>query len=104
MALLNPDCLFQKYILTAEEEQQGTLLTYLQIACIKNQIALLAEEKVALTFSPENMQRDAELQGSINALKYLITLHEAVESDIKERASPSPENPSGPISSSLAKL
>lgn len=73
---LNPDNVFQSYLLTPEEQKQGWTLNYLQIASIKNQIASLAAERIALPFNEENKQRDAELQGSIGALQYLLTLHE----------------------------
>lgn len=89
MATLNPENPFQSYILTDKEMLQGTLLNYLQIACIKNQIATLAVERINLTFSQENAMRDAELKGQMGALQYLITLHEAAEKQVQS-ASTSP--------------
>ena len=73
---LDPNNPFQSYILTPEEFKQAHTLNYLQIAGIKNQIAQLAAERIALTFTEENKQRDAELQGSIGTLQYLLSLHE----------------------------
>lgn len=87
MATLDPNNPFQSFILTDKERLQGSLLNYLQIACIKNQIATLAMERINLSFAPENMQRDAELKGHIGALQYLLTLHEAAEKEIQEASS-----------------
>lgn len=87
MATLDPTNRFQSFVLTKEERIQGTILNYLQIACIKNQIATLAMEKVSLTFAEENRQREAELQGSIGSLEYLLSLSEAAEQEARELAS-----------------
>lgn len=87
MATLDPTNRFQSFILTKEERIQGSILNYLQIACIKNQIATLAMEKVNLQFLDENRQREAELQGSIGSLEYLISLSEAAEQEARELAS-----------------
>lgn len=91
MATLDPANRFQSFLLSPEERIQGSILNYLQIACIKNQIATLAMEKVNLPFLDVNKQREAELQGSINSLEYLLSLSEAAEQEARERAS----NPSG---------
>lgn len=83
MATLNPENLFQSWILTDEEFVQGSILTITQKQCIQNQIAQLAQEKINLTYNPENpnrfLQREAELQGSITALQYLLTLSNTAE-------------------------
>ncbi len=84
MATLDPNNPFQSFILTDKERLQGSLLNYLQIACIKNQIATLAMERINLSFAPENAMRDAELKGHIGALQYLLTLHETAEKEIQE--------------------
>lgn len=87
MATLDPTNRFASFILTKEERIQGSILNYLQIACIKNQIAALAMEKVNLTFVEENKPREAELQGSIGSLEYLLSLSEAAEQEARELAS-----------------
>lgn len=83
MAILSPNNSFQSWILTPEEFTQGSILTSLQKQCIQNQITQLAEEKLSLTFDPTNpqkfLQQEAELQGSIKSLKYLLTLSEQAE-------------------------
>lgn len=89
MATLDPNNPFQSFILTDPERIQGTLLSYLQIACIKNQIATLAVGRINLTFSQENALRDAELKGQMGALQYLLSLHEAAEKELQS-ASVSP--------------
>lgn len=71
---------FTRWNLTAEEQIQGSQLGSLQVAVIQNQICDLAEERISLKFDPSNpsvfMQRDAELQGQIGILKYLLALNE----------------------------
>ena len=73
-----------------QELLQGSILTILQKQCIQNQICFLAEQKLALKYSPENpmlyLQQEAELQGQLNALKYLITLSENAESALTPSA------------------
>jgi hypothetical protein len=82
MAKLSQDSLFQKWDINEEERIQGSILTTLQRQCIQNQITAFAEERIALPFIDENKQRDAELQGSINSLKYLLILSEAAEKEL----------------------
>jgi len=83
MAILSPNNSFQSWILSPEEFTQGSILTSLQKQCIQNQITQLAEEKLALTLDPTNLhqflQQEAELQGSIKSLKYLLTLSDQAE-------------------------
>lgn len=80
--------LFTSYQLTQEEEIQGQSLNYLQIASIRNQIAALAEQKVALKYDPDKplefVQREAELQGSISALTYLVSLSDVANKHLAD--------------------
>ena len=69
---------FVSYDLTAEETKEGTHFSSAQRAVIQNLLAEAAEEKIALTFDPTNqlrfVQAEAELQGKIGILKYLLSL------------------------------
>lgn len=75
---LNTDSSFVSYILTAGEIEAGSHFSTEQRAVIQNLIAETAEEKVSLTFDPNNplkfTQAEAELQGKIGILKYLLSL------------------------------
>lgn len=77
MATISPHSLFTSWILTPQETTQGTILSTLQEQVIQNQIAALAQEKTLLKFDPANihsfLQREAELQGQIGALSFLLT-------------------------------
>ncbi len=72
------DSSFMKYHLTAPEYEAGCKFTSEQRAVIQNLIADCAEEKLVLTFDPEHplqfAQAEAELQGKIGILKYLLSL------------------------------
>lgn len=76
MAHLDHNSSFQKWVLTDEEKIQGSVLTILQKQVIQNQITEAAEEKIALVYDlnkpMEFVQREAELQGRILCLKFLI--------------------------------
>ena len=72
MAVINIDSSFISWILTPQEISQGAILTSLQKQVVQNIIHQKAEEKLNLTFIPENLQREAELQGWILALKSLL--------------------------------
>mgnify|MGYP000863722662 CR=1 FL=1 len=69
---------FMSYTLTKEELQAGSSFSTEQRAVIQNLIAEAAEEKVALTYNPTNplafTQAEAELQGKIGILKYLLEM------------------------------
>lgn len=72
---------FVKYTLTGDEKKAGSCFSSEQKAVIQNLIADLAEEKVSLTYDPQNplqfTQREAELAGQIGILKYLLELHKS---------------------------
>lgn len=82
---LTPTSSFLSYELTEDEMREGSTFSISQRAVIQNQIAAIAEEKIALTFDPSNplvfTQREAELTGQIGILKYLLEL----ESTFKEQ-------------------
>jgi len=75
---LNTESSFVSYILTEGELQAGSCFSTEQRAVIQNLIADLAEEKVSLTYDPTNplkfTQAEAELQGKIGILKYLLAM------------------------------
>jgi hypothetical protein len=83
MSIPNHQSSFHSWLLTPQERTNGTILTTLQKQCIQNHICNLAEERISLPFTPNDpltfQQRDAELQGQIGILKYLITLSEEAE-------------------------
>lgn len=75
---LNTGSSFVSYILTEGELKAGSHFSVEQKAVIQNLISDIAEEKVALTYDPNNplkfTQAEAELQGKIGILKYLLSL------------------------------
>jgi hypothetical protein len=83
MATLSTDNIFQSWNLSQQEFFQGSILSILQKQCIQNQIAQLAQEKCLLKFTPNDvhtfLQQEAELQGKIGALSYLLTLSAEAE-------------------------
>lgn len=79
MFQLDPSSSFICYKLTSEELEQGSILNTLQERVIQNALAQAAEEKVAITFTPENIQREAELAGTLNAYRFLLELSKAAK-------------------------
>ena len=93
--------IFQRFILTDEEELAGHSFSTTQRLVIQNIIAEAAEEKVRLTFDPLNpnafMQREAELQGTIGTLtqllaKYTDLLDAAVQAQLQSQLNPNQYN------------
>ncbi len=80
--LVNTNSSFVKFNLTKDEFAIGCCFTPEQRAVIQNLIADAAEEKVALTYDPLNplqfTQVEAELQGKIGILKYLLELQSTI--------------------------
>lgn len=74
---------FTSYILTKEEEIQGATFTNLNLAVLQNELALCAQEKLSLKFDTTDtlsfVQQEAELQGKIGILQYLIAQHHEVQ-------------------------
>lgn len=70
---------FATYHLSAEEIKTASAFNDFSRMLMQNEIARAAEEKVALKFDPSNplefCQREAELQGQIGILEYLLTLN-----------------------------
>lgn len=95
MSTPNLSTSFVSYVMSQDEISIGSVLTTLQKQCIQNQICSLAEQKLALKYSPENamlfLQQEAELQGQLNALKYLIILSESAEASLIQSANSSGE-------------
>lgn len=88
MAHINSNT-FTSWKLTFEEYKAGKTFNNLQMYVIQNLIAEAALEKVSLTFDPANpsafIQREAELQGQISILQYLIadSLHPEENTEIQ---------------------
>lgn len=95
MSTPNLSTSFVSYVMSQDEISIGSVLTTLQKQCIQNQICSLAEQKLALKYSPETpmlfLQQEAELQGQLNALKYLIILSESAEASLIQSANSSGE-------------
>lgn len=87
MSIINTSSSFISYTLTSDEYFAGSTLTQLQKYVIQNQIAQAAEEKLNLIFLPENATKDAELQGRILALKYLLDVSESIEAANRDKDS-----------------
>ena len=75
---------FTTWKLTKDEILQGTMLSRLHKLVIQNQIAALAETKLGLKFTPNNLsdytQQEAYLAGKIDMLQALV-----LNSDESER-------------------
>ena len=95
MSTPNLSTSFVSYVMSQDEISIGSVLTTLQKQCIQNQICSLAEQKLVLKYTPENpmlfLQQEAELQGQLNALKYLIILSESAEASLIQSANSSGE-------------
>ena len=69
---------FSRYHLTEDEQAQAYSLSTLNLQHLQNLICSAAEEKLSMKFDPSNplafAQREAELQGQIGILKYLVEL------------------------------
>lgn len=83
MAHLDPNNPFQAWVLSPEELLQGQVLTSLQKQVIQNERAAIACKRNALKYDPEHplkfQQEDAELQGQIGILSYLLEMSIAAE-------------------------
>lgn len=79
---------FTSWEFTPIELKVASTFNDLQIKLIQTQIAAAAEEKIALTYDPLNpvvfAQREAELQGNINALEYLLALSQSLSQSQSE--------------------
>lgn len=86
---------FSSYQLTEEEELQGSLLTVTQKQVIQNDIAVYAEQKLALEFDTNDqlkfVQQESKLSGQIEALRYRLQC-----SEVSEDALAAIDNPPNP--------
>lgn len=86
MATLSATSMFQSWELSRQEFLTGSILTTLQTQCIQNQIVQIAHEKMLLKFDPNNVlsyaQQEAELQGKLIALQYLISMSEEAAKEL----------------------
>lgn len=89
MARIIPSIFCDVQFYNTEEMEQASILSEPQKLWIQYNISKYATEKLALRFDPTNpqnfVQREAELQGSINVLLYLIDSSDAVERAAKEK-------------------
>lgn len=86
------DSIYTTYDLSPQEVLQGQILTPLQKAVLQNQLAAFAEDKINLIFSVaageselakiNYVQREAEILGQINLIRYLLEISIAAEQDI----------------------
>lgn len=67
---------FTKWSLSEEEEKQGSIYTITQIQVLQNQLAAIAEEKIALELDPNQfdkyLQREAGLAGQMAIIQHLL--------------------------------
>ncbi len=86
---------FSQYELTESETLAGSILSQEQIYVIQNLISSIAAEKLALKFTPESplefAQREAELQGQIGILTYLLDVSENTTNAVNHRFNPTEE-------------
>ena len=73
---------FISYNLTGKDLESAYAFSTEQRALLQNLLAEAAEEKIALTFDPLNpqgfVQQEAELQGKIGILRYILSLSPSV--------------------------
>lgn len=83
MAYLDPINPFQAWILSAEEMLQGQVMTSLQKQVLQNERSALANKRISLRYDPEHplkfQQEDAELQGQLGILSYILETSELAE-------------------------
>lgn len=74
---------FTSYTLTEDEARNGSILTSLNIAAIQNLRCKIAEEKLNLTFTPNDVlsftQQEAYLKGQLDILSHLLDLNEEAQ-------------------------
>jgi hypothetical protein len=71
---------FTSYKLTEDEQRAGHLLNNLNVAVFQNLRSQLAEEKLNLAFTPNDIlsytQQEAHLKGQLDILNYILAAHE----------------------------
>ena len=72
---------FSSYSLTDEEVMEGSVLTVTQVQVIQNQIAVIAECKIAIQYDLANpntfVEQEAHARGQIEALQHLLDVSNA---------------------------
>ena len=80
MATIVPN-VFTSYVLTEQEQIEGSILTIAQKEVIQNRLSDTAAEKLALPFDPSNpmefAQEEAYKRGHIDALQFILDVSEA---------------------------
>ena len=88
MAQLIPNS-FSSYNLSPEEEESGQVLNSNQKMVLQNKLCAIAEEKIRLTYDSTMpivfAQREAELQGQMSVIQWLLDSSEKIEEEIKLR-------------------
>ena len=81
---------FNRYEMTEEESQRGSLLTLSNQAVIQNLIAEKAEAKLSLQVDTQNLnafiQEEAYLKGQIEILQFLLNMSAYAESNITNQS------------------
>lgn len=77
---------FTSYELTVKEQLLGSVLSSPQKLVIQNERAIVAEEKIALEYDPNNpgnyTQNEAYLRGKLDILSYLLELSDTAEAEL----------------------
>lgn len=80
---------FFSYELSQSEEEAGQVFTREQKMVLQNKLASIAQDKLNLTFDPANVnqfiQREAELQGQMGVINWLLDTSNQVEEAIAAR-------------------
>ena len=83
---------FSSYEMTEEEVREGSILTITQVQLLQSDMATLSEEKLALIFTPSNLdefiQQEAYLSGQITNIRCIL---DRSLNAIEERSNPNPE-------------
>ena len=79
MPKLKQDSQFIEFEFSEEELKVLPGFTFEQRQFLQSELAAAVSEKVALTYDPEHpqrfMQQEAEVQGKMNVLRYLLSLN-----------------------------
>lgn len=74
---------FTSYELSEDEQRAAHTLSSLNISFIQNLRAAVAEEKLALEFTPNDLntflQREAHLKGQLDVLNYILACNEEAQ-------------------------
>jgi hypothetical protein len=88
MAIISTENPFISYELTLQERAAGSTLSEEQKLMLQNDIAEIAMHKLSLRFDPalpmDFAQKEAELQGQILILQYLIARSNSLAADLTQ--------------------